>query len=680
MRRKHGLFTPKLLLVFVLFYTSIVSEAQLVKNLDSIKEIYNNNPQDCETLSLIAQSYLQASSDSSEYYARKLLSDCPDLDEDLMARGYNTMGLRKLLTNQMDSAVYYFNKSIEITKKENLKFVEGVYTSNLAQAFLYKGNSTDAIAYYNSAEKLIKTYDYEDKAPTFLSPLYSGLGEAYTKLGIYDKALNYLFKSYEISNELNKASEMGLATATIADVYYNLQDYHMSNTYNRKALEHFKNVNYPLAKAMLHYNLANNAFMMEQIEIAKKHLDTSMIISERNNLSYNLGNVYVLYGKVQLQHNQWEAAKKSLEKGLEINQNSGSVNNIGSSYESLGDLYFAKKNMNLSHKYYYESIHLFDNEGFIKEKKDVLEKMLSLSTIYSNKDSLNKYLTQYKTIAKEYLNVEKQKSVTAQEILHEIHLKEDTIQKQTIELEKEQNKRIKLTYGAGFLIFATIIGVWFNITRQRRKKLQTDNQLLDMQMSLTKTELNRLNQQLNPHEFKNLLQGIAPEIQEKAPQAYRHIIQLLNLIKSGLSSDKLTESIENQLVQAESYLTLQKNILPKKIVWNIENNLSEKNIQIPRLLLKNLVENSVKHGIMSKAGDGKVSIEIYNENDIINILVRDNGIGIEKQTSKKGVGIISYQKLFSILNEKNHQKASLALKNTTMGALVHVKIPVKYTY
>ena len=53
-------------------------------------------------------------------------------------------------------------------------------------------------------------------------------------------------------------------------------------------------------------------------------------------------------------------------------------------------------------------------------------------------------------------------------------------------------------------------------------------------MNLDQMELQSLNKQLDPHEIKNLLANISPEIQEKAPEAYRKMLKLFNITKAAL--------------------------------------------------------------------------------------------------------------------------------------------------
>lgn len=670
----------KILLFTTIFLITWVAKGQIVYNIDSLKQVVKAHPEDCNSLTKFSQAYLQSKPDSAEYLAKKVLYGCGKNDPDFSGRAYNVIGLCRLADNQLDSAEIYFKKSINITHNANLKFVEGVYISNLAQIYLRKGKIADAIEKYKIAEDLIKTYNYDNKADYFLATTYSGIGEAYDHLGLYDKALEALFKSYEAFIKIQEFNNMGITMSNIANVYDDMGDYDQSVTYNRKALEHFNQSNYSLAKAMIYYSLADNAFKMKTFDKAKVLLDSSMLISKENKLTYNLGNVYNLYGLLALEQHDFTLSKQYFNEGLKINEKTGSLFNTGESYQCLGDLYYKLDDHQQAHYYYNKALQLFDKEDIVKEKKDIIGKLLALETVVSNKDSLHYYLDLNNTTNLKYLNSEKQKAITAQEVIYDTKLKENLIQEQSLQLEVEKNRRQKLTYGIGLLlIFGLGILMWsYNL--RRRMQLEAQNQMLDMQLTMNQMELNNLNQQLDPHEFKNILQGITPEIQDKAPEAYKHLIKLLNLTKSTLGNKKITDSLSNQITQIESYLNLQKNILPFQLTWEINQNNSNPKRQIPRLLLKNLVENSIKHGIKPKNADSQIIVDIFEKNNMLFIKVTDDGIGINLKRENTGLGINTYKNLFAILNRQNKQKANLKIENLNNGVLVTVIIPINYKY
>lgn len=258
--------------------------------------------------------------------------------------------------------------------------------------------------------------------------------------------------------------------------------------------------------------------------------------------------------------------------------------------------------------------------------------------------------------------------------------KESQIKTQQLEIEKEKSNRNMAMGGFGALSLLSLGGFLFYKNRQQKEKLKTQNSLLGLQKNLNEMQLANLNKQLDPHEIKNILANIAPEIQKNAPQAYEKMARLLNLTRASLNSSSITDSVGNQIQQVEDYLSLEKEVLGVSLNYHIENNLPE-NKAIPRLLLKNLAENSVKHGIRQKAEGGNISIKLNEKENDFWIEVEDTGIGRQKDIAMdSGIGTSTYINLFQTLNKVNIEKASFDIIDQEAGTKVLVKIPKNYQY
>lgn len=655
--------------------------AQIPTNIDSIKTIYYKNPEVLENISKVSQVYVSVNVDSAHHYAHILLKKCKKNDYDYQAKAINVFGHCHLVKNELNSALSDYEQAIALAEKGGLKFVKGVYSINLAQIHVNMGNIQKGILVYYEAERLLKKYNYENKANYYLADVYSGLGEAYNNLGIYDKALQNLFKSYKVSEKIQDYINMGITGSVIASVYKNMNELAKHEQYNKLSLKHIQKANYPLGESMVYYYLAENAYLLKNYKKSEKFLDSAQSILDSNKLIYSLGDIYNLYGHIFLAQKKYNQSEIFFNKGLEINRSSNMLLNTGNSFVGLGDLHKIYLIETKALNYYKQALELFTKENLLKERKDVLEKIIDLEIIIENKDSVRHYTNLYKIASSAHLNKEKQFAVIGQEIQYETSLKEAQIQSQAFEIEHQKSKNLKIIYG---LSISVIFGLWsffWYTNRQKQKELLSQNTLLNMQQNLNLMELQNLNQQLNPHEFKNLLIGIAPEIQEKAPEAYKNMVKLLNLTKESIGNKSLTESVQNQLTQIETYLSLEKNILSVPFQWELQNKIVDTSIEIPRLLLKNMVENALKHGIIPNENGGKISIKLYQNSEYLFIQIDDTGVGYNPNENKEaGIGISTYQKLFVTLNKKNKLNASLSIIPKEKGTTVSIEIPINYHY
>ena len=64
----------------------------------------------------------------------------------------------------------------------------------------------------------------------------------------------------------------------------------------------------------------------------------------------------------------------------------------------------------------------------------------------------------------------------------------------------------------------------------------------------------------------------------------------------------------------------------------IECDDESQNAIIPAIMLQPLVENALTHGVHSYLNGGIIRIQVYRKNEMVYILVHDNGVGI---TAKK---------------------------------------------
>lgn len=259
--------------------------------------------------------------------------------------------------------------------------------------------------------------------------------------------------------------------------------------------------------------------------------------------------------------------------------------------------------------------------------------------------------------------------------------KERHIAEQELKIQKEKTKR-NIAIGSGTILSLFIFGFFYiRNNQQKRKQLAIENEVLGLQQNMQALEIRSLNQRLDPHEIKNLLAAISPEIQEKAPDSYRRMIKLLNLTKASLGAKSITENLEIQLLQVEDYLQLENSLNNIPIDYQIKVDANDKQIGLPRMLLKNMVENAVKHGIKKSERPGRILIDIQEDELYLKINIQDNGNGMDpEKTSKKGIGISTYRRLFSILNQTNKLPASMNIQNQNPGTLIEIHIPKKYKW
>lgn len=161
--------------------------------------------------------------------------------------------------------------------------------------------------------------------------------------------------------------------------------------------------------------------------------------------------------------------------------------------------------------------------------------------------------------------------------------------------------------------------------------LSTQLELANLQQMAelaTKAELKALRAQINPHFLFNSLNTIISLCRTDADEARHLIIELSDFFRRSLNSTRDFVSIQEELELVDSYLTLEKARFGQRlsIVKNVDPECLD--IQIPSFTLQPLVENAVKHGLLSRDSGGTISITAKKINDHVQITIADDGQGI----------------------------------------------------
>lgn len=94
-------------------------------------------------------------------------------------------------------------------------------------------------------------------------------------------------------------------------------------------------------------------------------------------------------------------------------------------------------------------------------------------------------------------------------------------------------------------------------------------------------------------------------------------------------------SLDEELHFIEQYLQIEKFRFGSKLKWSYAISENLKNIKIPKLLIHPLVENSVKYAVETTTKDVHIMIEVHGIPTDYEIIVSDDGTGIDQPTLNK---------------------------------------------
>ena len=148
---------------------------------------------------------------------------------------------------------------------------------------------------------------------------------------------------------------------------------------------------------------------------------------------------------------------------------------------------------------------------------------------------------------------------------------------------------------------------------------------IQMQGLVTQAELKALQAQINPHFFFNALNTLYGTIDRGNTEARRLVLNLSDVFRYLLRSDRTLIEIEEELRIVRAYLEIEQLRLGTKLRTEIEVDASALHASIPMLSVQPLVENAVKHGVAARAGAGFVRLNITAEPHALSVRVSNSG-------------------------------------------------------
>jgi two-component system LytT family sensor kinase len=148
---------------------------------------------------------------------------------------------------------------------------------------------------------------------------------------------------------------------------------------------------------------------------------------------------------------------------------------------------------------------------------------------------------------------------------------------------------------------------------------------VQMQSLVSQAELKTLQAQINPHFLFNSLNTLYGTIDRSNVEARRLVLNLSDIFRYLLHSERTFIEIEEELRIVRAYLEIEELRLGPKLRTEIDIDDAALHVTIPVLSIQPLVENAVKHGVASRMGTGFVRLTIRAAADGLSVEVVNSG-------------------------------------------------------
>lgn len=236
-----------------------------------------------------------------------------------------------------------------------------------------------------------------------------------------------------------------------------------------------------------------------------------------------------------------------------------------------------------------------------------------------------------------------------------------------------------------FFLYYAIFTLLQGIQKRRIEARQaSERQVLHYQLT-------NVMQQLDPHFLFNALSNISSYYHKgDREHAQSYLAKVSRLVRTTLeNSERMSISLGEELNFVRDYLSVEQIRMGDRLNFGIEAEKSmTEQIQVPKMLIQNFVENALKHGIRHLKGRAGV-ILIYAERagNYYRVLVEDNGVGRKNAAAMgstgTGSGLQMVQKSLDIFEKLEKIRINFQIEDVVdeagqvAGTRVLIKIPLR---
>lgn len=192
----------------------------------------------------------------------------------------------------------------------------------------------------------------------------------------------------------------------------------------------------------------------------------------------------------------------------------------------------------------------------------------------------------------------------------------------------------------------------------------------------TEAQLQALKLQLQPHFLFNALNSISALMHRDVRAADEMLALVAEMLERGLKRVRTQEvTLAEEVKTAELFLQIEQVRFQDRlsVVWKVDPSVEE--AMVPHMLLQPIVDNSLRHGIQSRAGRGRIEISAYREGEQLSLEIRDDGRGLSGSGGEAGFGIglsVTRERLSKLYGRKH---SFILMDAPGGGALVRITIP-----
>ncbi len=521
------------------------------------------------------------------------------------------------------------------------------------------------------------------------------IANAFVNLNQEDSALVYYQQALKLYSSLKRNEDEVAVKRDIFEVLKSQNSYSFKHkNYLEDICKYAENENSSKWLSYCYTSTGIEYFRKNKIDSAKYYFFKALDLPKSFDDFYSENDLYSLLGS--LYSNKLKSQDSALifyNKALNIYYRDTiirkNINKEFNIFNNIGNTYRRSKNYNMALEYYLkaEAISL---PKFRKKSKKILYNNMSTTYYYQkNWEQAYNYLYKYDSI-KELISL-KEQNTTISEIKEQYDNEKLRADNLEIENKRKQNRNLLIAAIAIILFGGSIMLLIQNNTRKKQKLAEQEKALESQKLAtvLKEQELVSIDAMIEGQEkerqriandlhddlgglmatvklhFNVLKDKKTPELFDKTTtlldEAYQKIRSIAHAKNSGvIAKQGLLVAVQNMADKISASNKISVDVIDHGLEHRLENSLE---LTIFRII-QELITNVMKHAEATEA-----TIHLTNHEDILNIMIEDNGKGFNPNqvtTKHKGMGISSIDKRVEHLGgnmtiESEHKKGTTVI-------------------
>ncbi len=210
------------------------------------------------------------------------------------------------------------------------------------------------------------------------------------------------------------------------------------------------------------------------------------------------------------------------------------------------------------------------------------------------------------------------------------------------------------------VVFATVLCVAIPIKIWNSARIE--HRLQEQEKLLLAARVAALASQINPHFLFNTLTSISSLIRSEPETARTLIVKLSGLLRRLLRSQEHFVTLREELEAIDEYLDIEAIRFGPNLTIEKSIDPASLDVVVPSMLLQPLVENSIKHGLSPKIGEGRIVIRSTRQDGHSIIDIIDNGVGVTHAQANRaslapssGIGLKNVNERLRVIYGANYQ-------------------------